>query len=238
MTIKHILSILVHSFLWLIGPRYAEARKVADLDDLQKLPVSDRLKVISKPAGLKYVLVVEARSKNRWLQPYELTQLNWFSLALLHDVKTHVYTFLIYNTKNASDVWFIRKTVIFFSLNRSIFKMIDYFINRLFAALPFTVLWEWRNRWRQNIGKAKKVKINLFPVLWLVNIRFDDPDKSGAKHFADVAYISAQCSRYIVLLLSYKRYFCAVSVSALSTATQVSASSYLGWALLTPTGPP
>ena len=94
MTIKHILSILVHSFLWLIGPRYAEARKVADLDDLQKLPVSDPFKGYIETSWTEIKkLVVEARSKNRWLQPYELTQLNWFSLALLHDVKTHVYTF-------------------------------------------------------------------------------------------------------------------------------------------------
>jgi len=54
---------------------YVEARKITELADLRNVLVSDRLKAALKPAVLRYVLSVEAKSDKGWLEPYQLAEL-------------------------------------------------------------------------------------------------------------------------------------------------------------------
>ena len=64
---------------------YVEARKVTELNDFRDLLVSDRIKVALKPAVLRYVLSVEAKSDNGWLKPYELADVVDNYVANYHD---------------------------------------------------------------------------------------------------------------------------------------------------------
>jgi len=64
---------------------YIEARKVNQLDELRNLLVSDRLKIALKPAVLRYVLSVEAKSDKGWLEPYVLAEVVDDYITNYHD---------------------------------------------------------------------------------------------------------------------------------------------------------
>lgn len=64
---------------------YVEARKITELADLRNVLVSDRLKAALKPAVLRYVLSVEAKSDKGWLEPYQLAELVDDYVANYHD---------------------------------------------------------------------------------------------------------------------------------------------------------
>ena len=67
--------VMFSSSLSILIDGYIEARRVTRLNELRDLIISDRIKMSLKPAILRYVLSVEAKSESGWLSPFDLAEL-------------------------------------------------------------------------------------------------------------------------------------------------------------------